>query len=188
MPLNKATTARQSRETEQIITGSLSQFIFSPKGSIEGLYIAQELGPVQIVTPPDIGNALMAAVQVGHDIAVRVDTDDEADNDGLHPVHRFVALLGNNGKPVKLASAVTDGSPITGTVARLNFAKHGEANGVILENGDFIHLKPDGMARAKLSVGDTVSAVGKLRPHVLGGVVCEAESVNGKTLQKKKPH
>ena len=29
---------------------------------------------------------------------------------------------------------------------RLNYAKHGAANGVVLDNGDFVHTRPDGFA------------------------------------------
>ena len=71
---------------------------------------------------------------------------------------------------------------------RLNFARHGEANGVVLDSGHFIHTKPDGMAKLKLEVGDRVEADGEARPLSTGtGQVVEASVVNGKPVGKPKP-
>ncbi len=73
-------------------------------------------------------------------------------------------------------------------VARLNFAKHGEPNGVVLDSGDFIHLKPDGMRQVGLKIGDRVEATGEARPMELGHRVVEAVEVNGVRLKGKPKH
>ena len=43
---------------------------------------------------------------------------------------------------------------------RRNFVRHGEANGVVLDTSDFIHTKPEGMAKPKLRIGDSMQADG----------------------------
>ncbi|QEH32947.1 hypothetical protein OJF2_14370 [Aquisphaera giovannonii] len=68
---------------------------------------------------------------------------------------------------------------MTGRVARLNFAKHGEANGVVLDGGEFVHLKPDGMKKLALAIGQEVTARGKATSSQAGSLAIEAEAVNG---------
>ena len=63
-------------------------------------------------------------------------------------------------------------------VAALHFARHGEPNGVVLETGEFIHLRPHGMALLGLGVGAAVRAVGELRLTALGQPMLEARQVN----------
>ena len=75
------------------------------------------------------------------------------------------------------------GPAVTGAVARLNYARHGEPNGVVLGTGDFVHLEPDGMRRLGLQVGDAVTATGEAKPMARGGRVVEAETVNGVRLK-----
>ena len=68
-------------------------------------------------------------------------------------------------------------------VVRFNYAKHGKPNGVVLDNGDFIHTKPDGLEKLGLKVGDTVKVKGQAKPLVTGtGRVIEAQKVNGVKL------
>ena len=65
-------------------------------------------------------------------------------------------------------------------MARLNFTRHGEPNGVVLDTGDFVHLKPHGLRAAGLGVGDRVTAAGPAKPLAGGaGRAVEAEEVNG---------
>lgn len=56
----------------------------------------------------------------------------------LHPVFGYVRLVSIDGrKPIKRIAA--KGAAFTGIVTRFNYARHGEPNGVVLDNGDFIH-------------------------------------------------
>ena len=66
-----------------------------------------------------------------------------------------------------------------GVVKRINYSRDGEANGVVLESGDFIYLKPDGMKKVGLKVGDQVTAEGTATLMPLGQQVIEAKTVNG---------
>ena len=53
----------------------------------------------------------------------------------------------------------------------------------MLDTGDFIHTKPDGMARLGLNVGDKVEADGDAQMLSTGkGWAVEATTVNGKAL------
>lgn len=200
MPIKKATTRSQpsplrTRELKsrgaktQMLSGTLLQFVFSPKGAVEGLYIAQpDEAPVQVVVPLMCSDAIARSLRAGDRVTVRVGLEDERDNDELHHVFRLHAMLNESGKPLSVGGDMDGRSKVVGKVKYLNFAKHGEPNGVVLESGDFVHLKPEGMERLQLAIGDEVRAEGKTRSHVLGGVVLEAESVNGKKLAKKKEH
>ena len=49
---------------------------------------------------------------------------------------------------------------------------------MILETGEFIHLRPQGMVAAGLDIGSKVNAVGELRMTVLGTRMLEAHRVN----------
>ena len=67
-----------------------------------------------------------------------------------------------------------------------HYALHGEINGAILDNGDFVHLKPEGAKAAKLSLGQKLTVSGKEKPSSTEHRVIEAETVNGKEVRHKK--
>ena len=71
---------------------------------------------------------------------------------------------------------------IKGVVAALHFARHGQPNGVVLKSGEFIHLRPPGMAMLGLAPGAKVNAAGSLRMTCLGTRLLEAREVNGIAL------
>jgi hypothetical protein len=91
-------------------------------------------------------------------------------------VFRFEAFADAAG--LAMPAAGPDRVTIKGVVAALHYARHGEANGVVLEGGEFIHLRPQGMARLGLEVGANVIAVGEVRDTVLGTRLLEARQVN----------
>lgn len=71
-------------------------------------------------------------------------------------------------------------------MVRFNYALHGEPNGVVLDNGDFVHLRPGGMRASGLEIGDEVRAAGPARALQFGGGrAIEAREVNGKPIE---PH
>jgi hypothetical protein len=100
-----------------------------------------------------------------------------------HPVYEFGELLSIDGsKPVK--PKTRPGPAYQGKVVRFNFAKHGAANGVVLDSGDFIHTKPEGMAKLRLKIGDLVEADGDAQRLVDdAGWAVEATVVNGKVVK-----
>jgi hypothetical protein len=99
-----------------------------------------------------------------------------------HTVYRFERLASIDGEAPRHAQL---DERIDGTVVRLNYARHGEPNGVVLDTGDFIHTKPDGFARLGLKVGDKVRAEGRAQPLATGeGRVVEAVRVNGQAVRE----
>jgi hypothetical protein len=97
-----------------------------------------------------------------------------------HPVYHLKRLVSVDGRP---ATAPRVPARLSGTVVRFNYAKHGAPNGVVLDNGDFVHTRPEGLERLGLQIGDTVEAEGDARPLAVGtGRVLEARVVNGQPV------
>jgi hypothetical protein len=99
--------------------------------------------------------------------------------DGAHPVYQLDSITKLAGKTFKSNGT----QPIEGVVSHIQYAKHGEPNGVILESGEFIHTRPHGTKRLKLHVGSKVSAHGEARTTVLGTSLIEAHEVNRVTFE-----
>jgi hypothetical protein len=116
-------------------------------------------------------------------VSVLAQADRSSKTDGgAHPVFEFESFADAAGKAIDPPDEDSAWTTIEGVVADLHFARHGQANGVILENGDFIHLRPKGMAQAELRVGSQVKAVGDVRVTLLGNRLLEAHKVNGVVL------
>ena len=182
-------SARYDHPTETI-DGEFRYPIYSPKGGIEGALLHAGHDAVQLVFEPHGGPGAEAfsGLKAGEMVQVEARAEPASDKgDAQHAVYRFERLVSVNGrKPASLVHGAQ--APYSGIVVRLNFARHGEANGVVLDSGHFIHTKPDGMAKLKLTVGDRVEADGEARPLVNGaGQVVEAAVVNGKPVGQPKP-
>ena len=173
--------------TSEEVYGKLLQLIYSPHGTIEGILIESGDGAdahCQLVFADENAGAIFSHVEVGSSIAVTGEfigwstTKKEG-----HRVYRVDVVKSVNGKKPPLAKAIKRMPTYSGKVVALNYARHGEPNGVILDSGDFIHLKPDGFKRAKLAVGDTVQASGDAYElNAERGYAVEARRVNGKTF------
>ena len=158
--------------------------VYSPKGGIEGAIVSIDGQRAQLT----IKHALhleheFANLREGDQLTAQIELLPPHDKgEAEHPVHELIALAGDRG------ADKTDGSADSvGKVVRLNYALHGQANGVVLDNGDFIHLRPDGQRQLGLTVGDTVEAFGEVHALRFGnGRVIEASSVNGQELAKPK--
>lgn len=161
------------------VEGQFQHLLYSPKGTVEGLMIDSAGVPVQFVLegpfPPAVTGLM--ALQPGQSVVIEgtvaaPSPKGEADHEVFH-LQRLVTV---DGKPAPDAHPVHH---IAGTVARFHYARHGSPNGVLLDTGDFIHTKPDGMARLALNIGDKVRAEGPTRPLATGtGQVMEAHTVN----------
>ena len=185
----------------QALRGRVKELNFAPKGEIDGLLIEADGRVTQVNLGPD--HAGRARGLVGQDVEVRVGHEPKVDDHprGDHPVFKLVAFADEDGtaehktqghKPPEHKPHGHKPHPhpepaeVTGTVRRLNYAKHGEANGVVLDTGDFVHLKPDGMKLLGLAVGQGVTASGPALAGESGGKVVEAEVVNGIKVHPKK--
>jgi hypothetical protein len=123
-------------------------------------------------------NALSDAV--GKPIELKASADHSPKTkDRTHAVYKLESITKLAGKSFKANGA----QPISGIVANVHYAKHGEPNGVILESGEFIHTRPPGMKKLKLQIGSKVVVHGEVRKTVLGTVLIEAHEVNRVTLE-----
>jgi hypothetical protein len=118
---------------------------------------------------------------VGGTIELRASADHSPKTKhGAHPVYRLDRITKLGGTAVKSAHGA---QPVSGVVATIHYAKHGEPNGVVLESGEFIHTRPHGMKKLKLQIGSKVIARGETRMTVLGTVLIEAHEVNRVTIE-----
>ena len=164
----------------------VEDFNFSPKGGIEGVLLAVDGERVQV----NFGKHSHVAhvIAVGQEIEMTVEHDSLCKDHapGGHSVYRFVRLESADGEAHQHKNHEDTGVvTVTGMVHRLNFTKHGEPNGVVLETGDFVHLKPDGMHRARLKIGQLVTAQGNTRPTWNGKLAIEAKTVKQASAPKK---
>ncbi|MBP3956191.1 hypothetical protein J8F10_12945 [Gemmata sp. G18] len=176
---------RNTGSESRTLSGTVRQHNFSPKGEIEGLVLETEAGPVQVNFPHGPRATEFPTPVPGSLIRFVVGADHRAaeHDPGDHPVCEFVADAD--------AAPVPEGGrrPATaGVVIRLNYARHGEPNGVVLDTGDFVHLKPHGMRLVPLALGARVVAEGASRPTVTGHRVIEASVVNGVEVVRGDAH
>jgi hypothetical protein len=165
----------------QTVTGQLQQLLFSPKGGLEGLLITVRSKPVQVSMPPATADVGALSRALGRSIEVKAVPDHSPKTkEGAHPVFKLSSITKLAGKPFK--SNAEDHDRVSGVVALIHYARHGEPNGVILESGEFVHTRPHGMKKLKLSVGSTVVAHGERRMTVLGTSLIEAHRVNRVTI------
>jgi hypothetical protein len=165
--------------TNELLSGTCLQLLFSPKGGIEGALMKVKGSVLQLSMQPDAGAAFARATGPGKRLRVLAAADHSPKTrDGAHPVYQFEALADVQGRALELAANDPANTTIKGIVAALHYARHGQPNGVVLETGEFIHMRPNGMAQVGLGVGARVSAVGGLRMTVLGTKLLEAREVN----------
>ena len=170
--------------SEDTISGTLKQFNYSPKGIYEGFLLKSKKHIVQVNFPPEMAPRIAAEISEGDKVKAVV----EADADGRpsdHPVYSLLSLTTKRGVSI----GAPDDDSLRGKVARINYAKHGEPNGAVLESGDFVHLKPHGARLVKLAVGETLEVKGEAKPMANGGPhrVIEAVYANGVDLTEHEP-
>ena len=165
--------------------------LYSPRGGVEGALLLADEEHIQLVFEPhdEAGPALFGGLRTGTRVRVEARPEPASDRHGqpAHRVYRFERLVSVEGRAVDDVAPAPARAPYSGIVVRLNFARHGEPNGYVLDSGDFIHTRPEGMAQLQLGVGDRVEADGEARPLARGsGVVVEASVVNGRAIGKAK--
>jgi len=173
------------QETEKY-QGILEDFNFSPQGGIDGFLLHSDGQTVQVNVTPDVGFAVVRGIGQHVEATVEPVMRSGKHPKGDHPVYQLVTLAGPDGKTLIHASAGNaDIVTVQGKVKRINYARTGEPNGVILESGEFIYIKPEGMKRIELNQGDQVTAEGTAALMPLGQRVIEAKTVNGKAVMAK---
>jgi hypothetical protein len=172
------------------LSGVIEAYNFSPKGNVEGLLLNDGRQTIQINITPETWSMAAHAVSVGNDVRIVASPEPATHDhpDAEHPVYRLISLTPASRLAADDHEPSHDGTvSVEGIITRFNYARHGEPNGVVLDNGDFVHLKPHGMKKVGLHIGQQVVAQGKARPTVLGHRVIEAEVVAGVVLGPKHP-
>src|ERR1700755_3496865 len=146
-----------SKKSHQL-RGKVLAFNISPKGGIEGVLLETAAGTAQLNFPKHAAAAMAKPRRVGAKIHVGAEPEPE---EGDHPVYR----------------ARDEVDVVSGTIVRLNHALHGEVNGCHLDDGTFVHLKPDGARKEKIRSGDKIKATGARRRGA-DAVVLEAKSLD----------
>ena len=163
--------------------------LFSPKGGIEGVLVEVNGDVVQLTIDKEAGplSHLCSDLRIGQMLVVDADPAPPSHKgEAAHSVMTLKHVIKIDGSAV--AKHYDAANPtFRGKVERVNYARHGEANGIVLDTGDFIHLKPDGFKAARLSIGDVVEARGPAKRLITGGgFVVDAQEINGKPLGDKK--
>jgi hypothetical protein len=166
-------------KTADTLSGTLIQVLLSPKGVIEGLLLSICGNHVQISTAPgaidEYAHVLVAGVRV---VALAIADHSPKTKGSSHPVFKVEQLTKIGGKILREPTHGAGPVVLKGLVAALHYARHGEPNGVVLESGDFVHLRPHGMEKSGLKVGVKVVAKGERRMTVFGTTLLEAREIN----------
>jgi len=178
----------QPQETIEVwsLEGRFQHLLHSPRGEVEGVMIDVDGVPAQFTFGKNDERAARAfeALRPGQALVVE-GTVAPAPRHGeaAHEVYALERLVSIDGTPAAPDEAVRRAQ---GRVARIHHARHGEPNGVVLDSGDFVHMRPDGFAALPLQTGDAVEASGPARPlRGAAGHVIDARTVNGQTLPTK---
>lgn len=168
------------KKTSTALSGTLRQLLLSPKGALEGLVLDIRGAPVQVSMTPGTLDAIALQRAIGQRISVKATPDlSPKTKHGAHPVFTLDSVTAIAGKRMKATKASNGTGPLRGVVSEIHYARHGEPNGVILQTGEFIHLRPHGLRQSGLTVGAKVSARGTTRLTALGTSLLEATHVNG---------
>jgi len=167
----------------EFIDGICEQFLFSPKGAVEGVLIKVKDATVQVSLSGKSAPVLLREAIVGKPLRVHASRDHSPrTKEGVHPVYEFEEMADALGHAIDSAGTDDESTTIKGVVSTLHFARHGQPNGVILETGEFIHLRPHGMTQTGIAVGSKVNAIGEASMTQLGTRMLEAQRVNGVEL------
>jgi hypothetical protein len=166
-------------KTADRLSGTLTQVLLSPKGGIEGLLLSIRGKQVQISTAPgavdEYADVLVAGVRV---VAMAIADHSPKTKGGNHPVFKVKQLTRIGRKVLRESTHGAGPMVLKGVVAALHYARHGEPNGVVLDSGDVVHLRPHGMKKSGLKIGANVVANGERRMTVLGTTLLEAREIN----------
>lgn len=135
----------QKAHTQEVVKGPFQQTLYSPHGTIEGVLIETAEGIAQLVFSHDADTGAFRELPSGALVVADCTFAGWASTRaGGHRVYDVEGIVSIAGKKPKAAKKVKRAPAYSGTVVSINYARHGEANGVVLDSGDFIHLRPEG--------------------------------------------
>lgn len=176
------------------ISGTATQYIYGPRGEIEGVVLKTGDQITQVNFPPGIGTLASTITPIGKDAKLlgrplpppppgrEGPAADKAD----HEVIEFAGL--DTGDATPPATAPAADAKVEGTVAALNYGRRGEVNGAILDTGDVVDVGPREAADLKLAVGRKISATGDANPIAGGHTMIAAKDVNGEAIRPHREH
>jgi len=147
--------SKKSHASTFQLRGKVLAYNISPKGHIEGVLVVTDGGLAQLNFTKHGADARLMTVGSKIDVAVELEH-----GRGDHPVYA------SNDAEVHA----------NGTILRLNYALHGDINGCHLDDGTFVHVKPDEAKGYDLRVGAKITATGSRRVGA-DAVVLDAETI-----------
>jgi hypothetical protein len=168
------------REAVQL-SGTVANYNFGPRGTVEALMIKTGDKTVQVNLPPPLAPFAAQVAAVGGSVNLSAYPEMGLPD---HPVYELASIKNEQGREVKEPSPA-DRKFVheESTVKTLNYARHGEVNGAVLENGDFVHLGP-AAAEIKLAVGQKITVDGVGHPMLMSEHrAVEAMAIDGKLLE-----
>ncbi|WP_226858430.1 hypothetical protein [Diaphorobacter aerolatus] len=158
------------------LQGTLAQPIYSPRGTVEGLMLDVDGIAVQFVIGKHEAHLAHLALHLkqGQKLTlIGALRKPSPKGEAEHEVYDLIEIVGR-GDDSQSAEYTASEKEIGGKIVRFNYARHGEPNGVVLDTGDFIHTRPDGLRKLAWKLGDQVHAKGRVQPLASGmGVVLE---------------
>lgn len=152
------------------LSGEVDGFNISPHGEPESVLLRIDGGLVQVNLPGEPDADILAGLKPG--TVAQIEAIPYDGEKGDHPVYEMLVRARH----------------WSGKVVRINYALHGEPNGVVLETGEFVHLKPPKAKVAGLTLGEEVTVEGWSFTSEAGFTVVEPETLNGYPVDKlKKP-
>jgi hypothetical protein len=166
------------------LTGTIEAFNYSPRGDIDGVMLKMSDKTAQINLPPGMGVAL-SQVSLGSTLKVSACPEPgQAD----HPIYELQSLTTEQGKKIS-APGVGDDKFLheEATIKQLNYARRGEVDGALLDNGDFVHVGP-AAKDLKLSVGQKITVDGFAHAMLTSDhQAIHAVAIDGKAVRQGPP-
>jgi hypothetical protein len=170
------------------LSATFKHVVFCRYGTVEGMVVHVDGAPAQVVLGEGdkAAAALVAALREGQVLSLDVrPTQSEKQHAAAHPVWALREILKVDGAAPTAPMPLEPAPVCCGKVVRLNFSRHGEPNGYVLDTGHFVHVEPDRFADLGLGIGDRVEADGDDAMFLStdGGWALEALTVNGRSVR-----
>jgi hypothetical protein len=169
----------KGREALETLAGAPAGFNYNPGGVYDSLMLATDVGLVQLNFPAELSEKVVALTVAGSALAAQVRPER---SEGQHRVYRLEKLSAG-GQELVVAGEAAPEAEIKGVVKSLNYGRHGETNGFVLENGDFVQLGPKEAARVRLEAGQELTARGRARALPNGKQLLKANMINGVSVK-----
>lgn len=185
-PLGQSPSDQQSpaNAPAKTLSGIVQFYNFDPHGHPNGLMLKTSDGMAQFNLPPDQASRLMAIASVGSTVTATGMPDPHA---ASPDIYRLTHLEGSGKKIDVLAPDDWDVIHVQGKIQHLNHSPRGDVDGMVLDNGDFVHVDPHSMKTLKPEARQSVSVDGWSRPMIDGHELIEATKVNGQRITHPRP-